>query len=69
MKIENQVVCRRTYVMDWCTTVKKGSRLRVLRYNNIAAQLLIDGKIPTWIPMSDIREFFDGWTEEREDKT
>lgn len=68
MKIGNQVVCRRTYVMDWCTTVKKGSRLPVLRYNNIAAQLLI-GRVPTWVPISDIREFFDGWTEERKDET
>lgn len=62
MTIPRFITCKRTYVIDWCTRVKIGEKVEVLRHNEISAQLVINGT-PIWCVLTDIRDFFEGWTE------
>lgn len=63
MTIPSIITCKILYVMDWCTRVEVGEKIRVKNYNAIAAQLYLGKGTPTWVPISDVRKFFEGWTE------
>ena len=63
MYIPEFITCKTKYVMDWCTAVEVGEKVRVRGYNSTTAQLFIRGNTATWVPISDIKKFFEGWTE------
>ena len=60
MRIPEFITCKTKYVMDWCTRVEVGEKVRVKDYNAIAAQLFICGNIATLVPISDIKNSLKG---------